>query len=479
MCFLLSWVSARLRRALAGGRDAWLRGTAWVRGSLGEVHAPTVASQSKARCFRLSLMRPPRFRMNVVAAVSWLLLLAPAVHAQSTAMITLDQAIDLALVHNHALKATRTLILQNQAQEITANLRPNPTLNFDSQFLPIFSPSNFSSDNLSEVQQFDAGIGYLFERGRKRQHRLLAAQDQTAVTRAQVTDAERTLAFNVGQQFISVLLAESTLRFALQDLQSFQQTVDIGQAQYEAGYISEGDYLKIKLQLLQFQTDVSSARLARVQALIDLRTLLGYDAVPANYDVVGDLSYQAVPAKVEDLQAKALQDRPDYRAAELGTTAAQSQILLAKANGKQDVTASADYSHTADQNSASFFVSFPIAIFNRNQGEIARTQYALTQAQETQASTSDVVLSDVSDAYEALRSNDEVVQLYTSGYLKEAQDSRDISEYAYKRGAASLLDFLDAERSYRAVQLAYRQALSSYMTALEQLKEAVGTRNLP
>ena len=74
---------------------------------------------------------------------------------------------------------------------------------------------------------------------------------------------------------------------------------------------------------------------------------------------------------------------------------------------------------------------------------------------------------------------DEVVQLYTSGYLKQAQDSRDISEYAYKRGAASLLDFLDAERSYRSVQLAYRQALASYMTAVEQLKEAVGTRNLP
>ena len=90
------------------------------------------------------------------------------------------------------------------------------------------------------------------------------------------------------------------------------------QAQYKAGYISEGDYLKIKLQLLQFQTDVSSARLARVQALVGLRELLGYDAVPANYDVVGDLSYQPVPAKLEDLQAKALQERPDYRAAELG-----------------------------------------------------------------------------------------------------------------------------------------------------------------
>ena len=420
------------------------------------------------------------FRIHVLAALtSLLLLLVPGADGQSATLITLDQAIDLALSHNHSLKATRTLILQNQAQEITANLRPNPTFNFDSQFLPIFSPSDFSSNNLSEVQQFDVGIGYLFERGHKRQRRLQAAQDQTAVTRAQILDAERTLTFNVGQQFIAVLLAESTLRFALLDLNSFQETVDIAQAQYKAGYISEGDYLKIKLQLLQFQTDVSSARLARVQALVALRELLGYDAVPANYDVVGDLSYQPVKTKLEDLQAKALQERPDYRAAELGVTAAQSQILLAKANAKQDVDASAAYTHTAGQNSASFFVNFGLPIFNRNQGEIARTGYALTQAQEMQASTSDTVLSDVSDAYEALRSNDEVVQLYTSGYLKQAQDSRDISEYAYKRGATSLLDFLDAERSNRATQLAYRQALSSYMTALEQLKEAVGTRNLP
>ncbi len=134
-------------------------------------------------------------------------------------LITLDQAIDLALAHNHLLKATRTLILQNQAQEITANLRPNPIFNFDSQFVPVFSPSDFSSNNLNEVQQFDVGIGYLFERGHKRQRRLQAAQDQTAVTRAQISDAERTLTFNVSQQFIAVLLAESTLRFALLDLQ--------------------------------------------------------------------------------------------------------------------------------------------------------------------------------------------------------------------------------------------------------------------
>jgi cobalt-zinc-cadmium efflux system outer membrane protein len=424
-------------------------------------------------------MRPRHFRISILAATTLLLLLAPAVEAQTPALITLDQAIDLALVHSHSLKATRTLILQNQAQEITANLRPNPTLNFDSQFVPIFNPSDFSATALNEIQQFDIGLGYLFERGHKRQRRLQGAQDQTAVTRAQTTDAERTLTFNVAQQFIAVLLAESTLQFALQDLKSFQQTVDIGQVQYKSGYISEGDYLKIKLQLLQFQTDVSSARLARVLALVALRALLGYDAVPANYDVVGDLSYVSVTATLEGLQIRALQERPDFLANKLGVTAAQSQILLAKANGKQDVNGSLNYTHVAGINTASFFVNFALPIFNRNQGEIARTRYALTQSQELEAAGSDTVLSDVSDAYEALLSNEEVVQLYASGYLKEAQDSRDISEYAYKRGAASLLDFLDAERSYRATQLAYRQALSSYMTALEQLKEAVGTRNLP
>src|ERR1700690_1081449 len=244
-----------------------------------------------------TLMRSRYFQMFAPAAMFFLLVGTGS--GQNTTLISLDQAIDLALAHNHSIKATRTLVLQNQAQEITANLRPNPTLSADSQFIPFFSPQDFSGDNLNETQQFDVGIGYLFERGHKRQHRLQAARDQTAVTRAQVSDAERSLAFNVGQQFVSVLLAESTLQFALEDLKGFQQTVDISETQLKAGYIGEGDYLKIKLQLLQFQTDVSSARLAKVQALVGLREFLGYNAVPADYDVVGDLAYQPLKTTME------------------------------------------------------------------------------------------------------------------------------------------------------------------------------------
>jgi len=408
-----------------------------------------------------------------------LLLSKPGYGQNGPTSIDLDTAIQLALTHNHSLKATRTQVQQNEAQEITANLRPNPTFAADSQFVPFFSPQNFSGTNIDQVQQFDVGLSYLFERGHKRQRRLKAAQDATAVTRAQIADAERTLTFNVSQQFISVLLAESTLQLALEDLKAFQQTVDISEEQFKAGYIGEGDYLKIKLQLLQFQTDVSSAKLAKVQALVGLRQLLGYDAVPENFEVAGDLAYKPLKSGLDDLKLQALRERPDYKAAELGVTAAESQIQLAKANSKVDVTGTYNVDHVAGETTASIFASFPLAIFDRNQGEIARTKYALTQSQEQQQSASDAVLSDVSNAYEMVKSNDEVVQLYTSGYLKQAQDSRDISEYAYKRGAASLLDFLDAERSYRATQMGYRQALASYMTALEQLKAAVGARNLP
>src|SRR6201998_2029993 len=115
-----------------------------------------------------------RCSLAVAVAATLCLLLVGAGAGQNTTLISLDQAIDLALAHNHSLKATRTLILQNQAQEITANLRPNPTLGADSQFVPFFSPQDFSGTNLNETQQFDIGIGYLFERGHKRERRLEA-----------------------------------------------------------------------------------------------------------------------------------------------------------------------------------------------------------------------------------------------------------------------------------------------------------------
>jgi cobalt-zinc-cadmium efflux system outer membrane protein len=387
----------------------------------------------------------------------------------------------MALQHNHNLLAARTSIQQNQAQEITANLRPNPTIFTDWEYLPLYkTPSGTGFfDYLHDSTEGDIGLSYLFERGQKRQHRLQAAKDATAVTRSQVADNERTLSFQVAQLFINVQLAESTLELAQDDLKSFQKAVDIAEFQHKSGAMSENDYLKVKLQLLQFETDVQQAQLARVQALSDLRQLLGYESVSRDYDVAGVFDYQRLPVKLDDLQTRALDNRPDLRAAQQGVTAAGSQYSLAKANGKQDVTVSGNYSHVNSINAATFAVNMPLPIFNRNQGEIARTRYTITQAEEQRMAATGQVMTDVRDAFEGLQTNERVVQLYRSGYLDVARRSLEISEYAYRRGGVSLLDFLDAERSYRATQLAYRQALASYLLAVEQVRQAVGTRSLP
>jgi cobalt-zinc-cadmium efflux system outer membrane protein len=138
-----------------------------------------------------------------------------------------------------------------------------------------------------------------------------------------------------------------------------------------------------------------------------------------------------------------------------------------------------NYSHVSQVNDGALYFSIPIALFDRNQGEIKRTRYAVDQAELNRKAAQETVLTDVKNAYEAVKTNQDVVDLYQSGYLKQAQESLDITGFAYQQGAAALLDFLDAERSYRSTQIAYRQALASHMLAVEQLRQAVGVRQIP
>jgi outer membrane protein, heavy metal efflux system len=424
------------------------------------------------------------FLVLLIVVASILAAGAGSVRAQSSpsvkgpVRITLDEAVQLALKHNHALLAAQTTIDQNQALELQANLRPNPVYFADWEYLPL-KPSEWSTTYLHDQTEADMGLSYLFERGKKRQHRLQAAEDVTAQSRSLVADTERTLTFNVASQFYNVQLAESTLELATKDVKSFQQTVEISEYQYKIGGMSEGDFLMIKLQLLQYQSDYEQAVLAKDQGLDDLRNMIGYDSVPADYDVAGPFDYLPLKTNLEDLQMKALQNRPDLRAAQQGVSAADSQWEMQKSIGKQDVTVQGNYSHVNAIDAFTIYVSVPLPIFNRNQGNIAQARYAITQAQELERGASDQVMTDVHDAYVGLQENARIIDLYRSGYLDAAVRDRDIEDFAYHHGGASLLDFLNAERTYRATELAYRQSLASYLTALEQLREAVGTRSLP
>lgn len=402
---------------------------------------------------------------------------APA--APATPTVTLEQAIQLALQHSPQLAAAATTVPQSLADETTAALRPNPVLAWDALFIPVFTPSQITRNYLNNTAEFDASLSYTIERGHKRQARIQAARAATAVTRAQLDDSRRALEFNVAQQFIAALLAKSTLAFARQDLTSWQNTVAVSQAQYTAGAVSEGDLDTIKLQTLQYQTAVASDQLGLEQARSALRQQIGFSALPASYTVAGDLVFEPVRGDLSALDTLALQHRPDLVAARAGVTAAESQHKLAQANGKRDLTATGEYTHLTGLNNVGALFSIEIPIFDRNQGEIARTAAALTQAQDMAEAARQQVLTDVATAYAAVQQGSRVVGLYTSGYRSEAAQALSIRQYSYSRGASSLLDLLDAERTYRATETGYRQALAAYMLAVEQLKEAVGTRTLP
>lgn len=389
----------------------------------------------------------------------------------------MDDAVRIALAYNQSLRAQRLNITENKAEEITAALKPNPTFTTLVDTIPLFSPQLIRLN----TQIYSESLAYTYERGGKREKRLTVARDNTDVSAKTVTDNERQLRFQVVQAFINVLLAKSVLQLSNDDLANFSQEVDLNHARMVAGDLAEGDYLKISLQKLQFQQDVSSAELSLVQAKATLRQLLGYKSVTDNFDVTGVLAHKKQVVQLTDLESQAIAARPDLQAAHSGVKLADDTVALAFGNRAKDWTWGTDYTFQSigpygAGNAVGFSLSFDLPVHDRNQGEIARSQAAVRQAVETESSAEVGVRTDVVNAYYGLQTNEQIVSLYESGYLDQATQSRDITTYAYGRGAATVLDVLDAERSYRATQLGYRQAIAAYMIAAEQVNEAVGTQ---
>jgi len=390
--------------------------------------------------------------------------------------ISLDDAVRMALEHNQALRATRLSVDLSKADEITAGLKPNPSLSLGVDGLTLFTPTSLNGTFWKDSAQYSAGLDYTFERGGKRGNRILTAKDTTDVTARTVADAERQLLFQTAQAFVNVQLAKSTLDLAQQDLASYQQTVDTSQAKVNAGTLAEGDNLQIRLQMLTFQQDVSAAQLSLIQSKATLRQLLGYDNVPANFDVAGDLGHPKVTVTLDALQQDALATRPDYLAAQGSLKLANDQVSLEISNRARNLDGNVTYSRNAfgPVSAVGVGLSFDLQVHDRNQGNIAHARVAVDQARDTESAARTTVLTDVASAFAAYQTSDQILNLFESGYLDQAKQSLDIATYVFQSGNGNLLALLDAERTYRSTQLAYRQALAAYLTSLYQLNFVIG-----
>ena len=396
------------------------------------------------------------------------------------ARVSMADAVRLALEHNHSLRAQRLNVDISKADEITAALKPNPVFTSTNENFPVSSPSQlFSFDNLVNNQNFVEALSYTFERGGKREKRTLVAQDTTSVAARTALDVERQLIFQTRQAFINVLLANSALELARENLKSFSSVVDVNRERMRAGDLAESDFLKISLQQLQFEQDAAAAEVAVVQAKAALRQSVGFEGIAESFEVDGDLVYTKYVVTLDDLKRDALATRPDLLAAQGGVKLAEDTKDLQLAIRARDVTGEVEYDRAGDLNALGFGFSIELPFHDRNQGNIAHSKVAIIQAAELEAQARSTVLTDVVNAYAAFQTSEKVVGLFQSGYLDQAKQSLDVTTYVYQRGSGTLLDLLDAERTYRTTQLAYRQALAAYMTNVQQINLVVGRQVMP
>ena len=379
---------------------------------------------------------------------------------------------------NPTLKAAQASIDESRASEITAYLRPNPNLTLGTdgtqitRFAGVWQP--FKGTTVSP------GVSYLHERGGKRELRRDSAQQSTVVAQSTYSDQERSLLFNLRNAFVQLLQAKAVLENAKENLDYWDRELTVNRNRFNVGDLALTDLNRLELQRVQFETDFETATVNLRTSKIQLLTLLN-DRTPIDqFDVAGlyDFSEQLMP--LEEYRNVALAARPDLKAAMQSVDLANINHRLAIANGSTDPTLGAWYTHNGSWNNPDAFntlgvsVDFPLRIFDRNQGEKARTQIDIGRNERLLDANQALVFSDVDSAYWTLMQALNLLRPYKAKYLPLAEDNRNRISIAFQNGGASLLDFLDAEKAYRDTRLAYLNLIGSYLTAAAQMNMAAG-----
>jgi cobalt-zinc-cadmium efflux system outer membrane protein len=375
--------------------------------------------------------------------------------------------------NNPTLRAGQIGIDESRANEISAYLRPNPALTVLTDQIDPF-PGGPAHGPFSFLLTA-ATLNYLHERRHKRELRLESAKEATDITISGQADLERTLLFELRGAFVQTLQAKAVLDLAKENLKYYDHVLDLNRERYRAGGIAQIDLERLELQRVQYETDLQTAEINLLTAKVQLLAFLN-DRTPAEqFDLSGPFDFSnQIPARDEVRQA-ALDSRPDLRAALQSIIKAKTDHQLAVANGSTDPTLGFDVGRNPpiDQY-IGVSVSIPLRVFDRNQGEKLRTRLDIDRNERITEAARTQVLSDVDSAHATVTSTVALLQPYKDRYLSQATRVRDAIEFSYQHGAASLLDYLNAQAEYRSVQVNYLNLVGSYLMAASQLNLAVG-----
>jgi cobalt-zinc-cadmium efflux system outer membrane protein len=413
-----------------------------------------------------------RLKRRVWFVLSLAGLLAPHMFAQTT--YTWEELRDKFRQTNPTLLADQVNIDEARASEITAFLRPNPDLTISADQFTIFKTPQTAYQPLAGVDQ-NGSVSYLIERQKKRYLRRESAEGATKVAVSTHSDLERTMISEFRTAFINALQAKAMLALAKDNMAYYDKVIEVSRERFKVGDISKVDLARIELQRAQFQSDLVNDEVNLRTAKIALLTLLNDRTPVEKFGITGPFDFKDGLEPLADLRQIALGTRPDLKAAAQAIVKADADHRLAISNGTADPTISFDVGRDPPLPSyVGFSVSFPLRIFDRNQGEKLRTKLEIDRTVKARAGAEAQVLSDVDSAYATVESTLQLLRPYKATYLPQAVEVREIITFSYQRGGAALLDFLDAQKEYRDTQLAYLTLIGSYLTAANQLNTAVG-----
>ncbi len=405
------------------------------------------------------------------------LALLAATAARDQTPMTWQQVKDRFVATNPTLLAARAGIDESRAQEITANLRPNPSLTATVDQINPFTGNPYRPFGSALPL---GSLSYLHERKHKRELRTESAREGTRITESQTADQERTLLFTLRTAFVQSLQAKAVLDVARENLDYYDRVLTVSRNRFQSGDIARVDLDRLELQRVQFLTDVQTAETNLRTAKIQLLAMINQRTPVEQFDLSGAFDFSETLVTLPDLHQIALAERPDLRAAQQTVEQAKTNYRLAVSNGSTDPTFGMDFARNPPiPVYVGFSVNIPLRIFDRNQGEKARTAVDITRSQRLKDATELQVFSDVDSAWTLLNSNLNLLRPYKSTFLAQAGRVRDTMSFAYQRGGASLLDFLSAQNDYRSVRLNYLNLVGAWMTSAAQLNLAVGREVIP
>lgn len=396
----------------------------------------------------------------------------PAAAAPAKRLVTVTDAVSIFLQQNLELVAARYDIDLVDAEKLTARLRPNPQLTVGTADLPL----NFSGPLIRE-QTYSYGISETFELGGKRSKRIAEANANSDLARAGFEIVVWQLTNDVKKKFYAVLLAESLLKLAKENQETFAEIIDHTTDVFKLGEISGLDLQRLEVEKFKFDTDVANSERDYELALRELRVTLGGDYRAMDIEAAGTVDYyQPYDFSLADLRDKALAARPDLKAAQVSEHAADASIRLQDAQRIPDLNLGAGIAQAPLGTSTyTFNAAITLPWFDRNQGERAKALIQKQKAKNEQQFLSNHVLSDVDKAFVAFNLQKRRVELYRTGVLTKVDDIQRLTEFSLKAGESSTLELLDAIRTRRDTLAGFYQTLFDYQAALLDLELATAT----